>query len=408
MRPVPSVSPASAPQLRRATRGKEAILLFLAFFYFLIATNTQSGWLFLLSAFLLGLLATSWLPPRRAAGQVSFHRELVGSPRRGEAVLLRVSLSNLGRRTLREVLVVGPAQPWALEQGEFRWVVPRLEPGETASTEYSLTAARRGEHVLSGARLRFGAPFGLFAVTSVQPDSEPFLVYPRLLTLPPRRQRTRLAGILTEFTSPRSKGDSRSLRSLREYQSGDDLRLVHWKSSAKTGGTTLLVREHHAPSRQISVLLLDTSARATGEAGEQLFEKAVMLAASLLWSAHRAGTRSTLLLQGDSGDWQRLTRWEEQFTGLARVAQNPRLPFPEWMAAASKAAEELPETRMGAHPFIVTAASSPEELGQSINRWPGAACLLVAPVGQASLFGGLGVTVVDAEDGHAGQALEGV
>ena len=386
---------ASESKLQRAPRKKEAVLLFLAAFYFLIATNTQSGWLFILSAFLLGLLAICWFPPRRAARGTRLQREIVGQPQRGVPLRVRLTVSNVGARGLREVVVVQPASAWSAETREFRWVIPRLEPGQSISRDLTVTPCKRGEHALAGSELTFGAPFGLFTVTLKLPDSESFLVYPRLLSLSPRRQRTRLAGILTEFTSPRSKGDSRSLRSLREYQSGDDLRMVHWKSSAKTGGQTLLVREHHAPSRQLSLLLLDTRAR-----DDEGFEKSVMLAASLLWSAHRAGTRSTLLLFGD-GQWQRLTRWEEQLTALARLSQQPDLIFSDWLSGALDELEASPEARMGAHPCLLTSAEDEAELGEPASISSRLTCLVVTRPEVAQAFADWPVTVVDVEEGHA-------
>lgn len=382
-------------KLQALSRGKEAVLLFLSAFYFLVATNTQSGWLFLLSSFLLGLMAICWLPPRRAAQNTVLQRELLGSPQRGVPLRVHLRLTNLGATTLREILVVEPANEWSRENAPFRWVVPRLGPGESAGMEYTLTPEHRGEHRLLGSQLTFGAPFGLFAVRLLTPDSHTFLVYPRLLSLPTHRQLTRLTGILTEFTSPRSKGDSRSLRSLREYRSGDDLRLVHWRSSAKSPRGVLMVREHHAPSRQLSLLLLDTSSRPKTPQGVESFEKAISLTASFLWSAHRAGTRCTLLLH-EKGGWRRLSRWEEQFTELARVCLDDNLSFVDWLEIVSSSVGELQEARMGAHPVLVSSAESPEVLG-SQNDWPQefAKLLLVTPTEQTPSFQEYPVHLID-------------
>ncbi len=393
-----------SPKLRSVSRGKEAGLFFLAAFYFLVATNTQSGWLFLLSAFLLGLLVMSWLPPRRSARQAVLHRDMLGSPQRGVPLRVRLRLTNEGNRPLREVLVVEPANGWSRENRPYRWVVPQLGPGQSLSTEYTLTPTQRGEHQLAGSVLTFGAPFGLFKVSAGQPDSEPFLIYPRLVTLNARRQRTRLAGILTDFTSPRSKGDSLSLRSLREYRAGDDLRQVHWKSSAKTGGSTLLVREHHAPSRQLSLLVLDTSARPDDPDSLEAFENSVTLAASLLWSAHRAGTRSTLLVQDEQG-WQRWTRWEEQFRGLARLSQlEEGLHFPQWAEGAKQACAA--ESRAGSHPVLLTSAASPQQLGP-VESWPlvGTACVLSTVPEKAELFQDYPISTMDLEEAHGSEVL---
>ena len=346
------------------------VLLFLAAFYFLIATNTQSGWLFLLSAFLLGLLGMSWLPPRRAASSVTLKRDILGSIQRELPVTVRLRLTNHGTRALREILVIEPAPLCSDAKEDFRWVVPYLEAGESVSVTTTFVPVIRGEHTLAGSRMRFGAPFGLFSMERVLSESEPFLVFPRLMTLSSVRRQTRLAGILTEFTSPRSRGDSRSLRSLREYRPGDDLRLVHWKSSAKTGGASLLVREHHAPSRQLGILFLDTSGREEAVDSGTLFEDSVTLTASLLWSAHRGGTRSLLMLYSPDQGWARFSRWDEQFEALARVARG-ELSVGEWLSRAEEALQGLPEARLGgAHPFLISSAFSPREW-EGAELWPG-------------------------------------
>ena len=381
---------------QRGRFGKEFVLLFLAGFYFLIATNTQSGWLFLLSAFLLGLLVFSWLPPRRAARTLALKREQLGSVQRDVPMTIRLTVSNLGTRTLREILVVESANAWSREDREFRWVIPTLPAGESVTAEYSLRPALRGEHSLASSSLRVGAPFGLFAVERQFPQGESFLVFPRLSTLGSARRQSRLAGILTEFVSPRSKGDSRSLRSLREYRSGDDLRMVHWKSSAKTGGSTLMVREYHAPSRQLGLLFLDTTRREEDPLGEECFESAVALTASLLWSAHRAGTASTLALRTDSG-WSRLTRWEEQFQALARVQRGTE-DMSQWLQAVEQAVAELPELRGGGvRPFLIVAANSAAELGPA-RSWEALGHTFLVTNAEATEFSDYPVRLVAADD----------
>ena len=390
----------------RSRFGKEFILLFLAGFYFLIATNTQSGWLFLLSAFLLGLLLFSWFPPRRAAASVSLKREIVGAIARDTPMVIRLSVTNHGSRPLREILLIEPANRWARGAEEFRWVVPRLAGQSTAVTEYTIIPTRRGEHTLAGSRLRFGVPFGLFVVERSFPPGESFLVYPRLKNLASERRRSRLAGILAEFVSPHSKGDSRSLRALREYRPGDDLRLVHWKSTAKMGGAALMVREHHAPSRQLGLLFLDTSRRdGDGEASES-FEDAVSLTASLLWSAHRGGTQSTLVLLDESG-WTRLKRWDEQYLALAKVGRG-KLSLEQWLASVAQALSELPESRnRGAQPFLMVAANSVGELGRP-EQWRGVGQVLLLTSGGAKEFAEYPVRVVDLDDQQLMEMADGL
>jgi len=66
-------------------------------------------------------------------------------------------------------------------------------------------------------------------------------------------------------------------RSLREYVVGDDSRLVHWASTAKTG--SLMVRDHFELRRTTRCVVLETLDRSVTDA---LFEDAVEIATSIV------------------------------------------------------------------------------------------------------------------------------
>jgi uncharacterized protein (DUF58 family) len=75
-----------------------------------------------------------------------------------------------------------------------------------------------------------------------------------------------------------------TFHTLREYVLGDDIRRVHWKTTARTG--TLMVREHVDTSQPSTVVVLDTRRdRYTGDG----FEDAVDVAASVVAASQRKG-----------------------------------------------------------------------------------------------------------------------
>lgn len=316
-------------KVRFQSLRKEVGLLFLAAFYFLIATNTQSGWLLLMSAFLLGLLLISWLGPRRAIERIKVQQKVLNQAQLGQSLNIEFRISNLSTKTVKELLVKAPSQTWS-QNPEFRWLTPALTGKETATGVYSWIPDRRGEHRLEGVHLVCGDPFGLFTVYRNFESPPPFLIYPKLESLPKAHSKSRLSGLLAQLSSPRSRGESRAIRSLREYRTGDDLRRVHWKSSAKLSGTgpNLLVCEYLAPAKQAATLVLDTSHRPAVD--EAHFEKSVSLVASTLWAAHRSGTRNSLLTIDPEGNWSKTTRWRDQYRVLAQVMQQPELDFEDW------------------------------------------------------------------------------
>jgi uncharacterized protein (DUF58 family) len=87
-------------------------------------------------------------------------------------------------------------------------------------------------------------------------------------------------------TTDRSPHGSLDLRELREYVPGDEVRLVHWKATARTG--RMMVRDYADPDQPRFALLLDTRHR-------RAFEDAVEVAASLLHAGAVAGHHCRLL-----------------------------------------------------------------------------------------------------------------
>jgi uncharacterized protein (DUF58 family) len=135
--------------------------------------------------------------------------------------------------------------------------------------------------------LRRRGPAGLAAATAALGGTVDIRILPRVLPvrgLPAGARRGHLG------VDERVEHGGTNLVSLREYVPGDDLRRLHWATSARTG--TLMVREDADPARAHLVLLLDDRA-ASHPDGE--IEDAVEVAASLASAAHEAGHPVRLL-----------------------------------------------------------------------------------------------------------------
>ena len=74
---------------------------------------------------------------------------------------------------------------------------------------------------------------------------------------------------------------------MRAYQTGDDLRRIHWRSTARRG--ELMIRQDESTRRGQAVLLLDTRQSVVGRSHGPCFERCVSAAASLGVLLCRAG-----------------------------------------------------------------------------------------------------------------------
>jgi uncharacterized protein (DUF58 family) len=161
-----------------------------------------------------------------------------------------------------------------------RFVLDRVEAGGRREVSYRVRSDLRGRYPLGPLQLRLTDPFGLCELTRSFSAYDTLTVIPRVEPLPP----VRLAGEATGY------GDGRQ-RSLalageddvipRGYRYGDDLRRVHWRSTARYG--ELMVRREEQPQRSRCTVLLDTRGLAYRGAGpESAFEWAVSGTASVL------------------------------------------------------------------------------------------------------------------------------
>lgn len=231
-----------------------------------------------------GLLLAA-LPPvcvlvlYRTRHQVAGSRRLTPSrvPASSEA-RVQLRMDNVSRLSTG-LLMLQDRVPYVLGPRP-RFVLDRVEAGGRREVSYRVRSDLRGRYPLGPLQLRLTDPFGMCELTRSFSAQDMLTVIPRVEPLPP----VRLTG------EAKGYGDGR-LRSLalageddiipRGYRHGDDLRRVHWRSTARYG--ELMVRREEQPQRARCTVLLDTRrAGHSGSGPDSAFEWAVSGSASVL------------------------------------------------------------------------------------------------------------------------------
>ncbi|RSM81982.1 DUF58 domain-containing protein [Kibdelosporangium aridum] len=159
----------------------------------------------------------------------------------------------------------------------------RLGPGETNELSYAIPTTRRGVHVVGRLILHRQGLAGLARRTLSLGDTVEVRVLPRTLAvhgMPAGVRRSHIGAV------ERVEHGGTDLVGLREYMPGDDLRRLHWATSARTG--TLMIREDADPARPQLTILLDDRESSYRNVDVD-FEDAIEVAASLAMAAIQAG-----------------------------------------------------------------------------------------------------------------------
>lgn len=189
---------------------------------------------------------------------------------KGSPAIAVLTFANRGRRTVGTTVA---NQPFGATT--VRTVIPRLRRGERGLRTYRLPTRQRGIFDVGPVEVNRRDTFELARTARRYGQVERIWVYPRVLGFAPLPTgRTRHLEGPSSDTSPQG---TITFHRLRDYAAGDDLRLVHWRSSARTG--RLVVKHNVDTSQPYSVVVLDQRpGRYTAEA----FESAVDVVASVL------------------------------------------------------------------------------------------------------------------------------
>lgn len=152
--------------------------------------------------------------------------------------------------------------------------LPRLGPRARAVRTARLPTERRGVFDVGPVELRRADPFGFVQLTQRHAGTDRIWVYPQILGF--RALPTGLTRPLEGPTSDTAPQGNITFHRLREYVRGDDLRMIHWRSTARTG--QLMVKHNIDTSQPYTVVLADLRAEVHSDAS---FELALDAAASV-------------------------------------------------------------------------------------------------------------------------------
>jgi uncharacterized protein (DUF58 family) len=172
-------------------------------------------------------------------------------------------------------------------------LIPPVAPRRQLTVSYRFVPLKRGELHLGPVTLERRDPWGLFVRRANASAEMTVLVHPKVLPVEVSLAGNRIGQ--EGGTADRDVMGSNQFSTLREYVIGDELRQIHWRSSARVG--KLMVKQLVDNPLPRALIVLDNDIRSYRNAAD--FEEAVDAAASIGSAIVRAGLPVALRSTGE-------------------------------------------------------------------------------------------------------------
>jgi len=192
----------------------------------------------------------------------------------GDTTTVTLLIENQSRRAIGSISIEDDVN----QLGVASFEVAKLRRRESTTATYRVTCRPRGVYRVGPTMVSASDPLGLAETRLPAGPVDRIVVYPALEELSGfpivRGQDPAMQASRPEH----SRRGGEDFYTLREYQRGDDLRRVHWRSSAKTD--ELMIRQLETPWQSRALVLLDV--REASYESRDAFEKAVSGAATVV------------------------------------------------------------------------------------------------------------------------------
>ena len=263
-------------------------------FSLLIFVGIFSGQALVIGLGVMGLLVAlvSWLWNKLSLEEVHYERQIEQTRVfRGEETKLKISLTNrkpvpLGKLDLEdeypeEIEIVGAeVTPSSNPKSMIMRLHTSISWYERIRWEYTIRCDTRGFYRFGPARMESGDLFGFFESETTHIANDYLLVYPRVvplpeLGLPPLRPLGETRGGIEIFQ------DLSRPSGLREYQVGDPMKLIDWKTTARMGQLQVRTFEPSSNFTVILVVAVETSERSWEGYSPTNLERVITASASI-------------------------------------------------------------------------------------------------------------------------------
>lgn len=336
---------------KRPFKSKQVMewpLVGLTLVLFAVASNTQSGWLLVMVALMLAAIIWGALWPRWQIRSLQLERQLLDQPARaGQPFTINYILHNRSSQALRTIVVednwdlpwlrlAAPLPQWGAQSAtrlsstsrsflnflakmgidlrlkddpaptwhRVRFYVAEVPAHSQVTLSCRALASQRRSQILPAPILSLASGLGLFrfSISCPQSGNPAQLLSVQPAVLPLTSQSRQPSPSLLSPTYRKWQGQSDNLYGLHAYQEGEDVRRVHWMTSARLG--ELMLQDFYDPGGHTSLLVLCNVApwpRPQLKEDEELavfgLEEALLLIASALAHAQSQHKQLGLLCQ---------------------------------------------------------------------------------------------------------------